>query len=256
MMRAVLTALLLASAAPARAQPTDGGVAPAKPIAAPLTLFVEPGRADLRLIVGVTNPTLQQHVKLWADHVVRELLHEGFTVVDDVKKPHDAEVKLAMAVNTTTHAANITLTIENEGKIVDVIEDVQRKLWQSDLAVGQLVGRFNHSPAMVAFGLKHHELPKIDQAKAHHETATHKFDLGEFDEAVKEWTAAYDLDAKPQFLYNIANSYRRKGEIENNVADLKRAQHFYRRFADNDKTADIKDVSHSIDVLLKKLEKK
>jgi tetratricopeptide (TPR) repeat protein len=251
-----IACVLVPLAAAAQAPPTDAGAPPPKPTATPLTLFVQPGRADLKVLVGQINPQLQQNVKLWTDHVVQVMLRQGFTVVDNPKKPHDAEVKLAIAVDTTQHAANITLTVENDGKIVDVIEEVQRKQWNSEPAVGQLIGRLNHSGRMVVFGQQHHAPPKADQAKAHHEAATHKFDLGQFDDAVKEWSQAYELDAKPEFLYNIGNAYRRKGEIEGSVADLKRAQHFYRRFSENDKSVDVKDAMHAIDVLLKKLDKK
>ena len=137
-----------------------------------------------------------------------------------------------------------------------MVEDVKRTLWNS-LSVAQLVGRLQ---PLAGDGRVRAEAPRAAQGRSGQgapRAATHKFDLGEFEEAVKEWTAAYELDPQAAVpLQHRQAGIRRKGEIENNVADLKRAQHFYRRFTDNDKTADVKDASHAVDVLIKKLEKK
>ena len=255
--------LLLAAPPLALAQRADGGAPfgpPRQPaVAKPFTLFVEPGRADLHLVTGAPpGPGLQQTVKLWSDHVVRVLLHNGFTVTDDPQKPADAQLKLAITVEPQQHLANITLTVEQNGQIIDVIEQPRQERWNSAIAVQALVDQLDHSGRLQHYAAKHHAPSPVEQAKAHHEAATKHFDLGQFDDAIKEWMAAYELDARPAFLYNIANAYRRKGEIESDAADLKRALHFYRRYSENDPKAasDAQEPQKAVEALLKKLEKK
>jgi len=227
-----------------------------RPVATPMTLLVKPGQVDVKTLVGVLNPGQQQAARLWSEQLVRALLRGGFTLVDDHKQKHDAELKLALGINAQMNLANIVVTVESNGQIVDVIEDLNRGKWNSDGAANALVGRIKNSQALVAFAQKRRGPSDQDKAKQLHESATKKFDLGLFDDAVKDWTRAYQLDPHAQFLYNIGNAYRRKGEIEHNAEDLRRAQHFYRRFADNDPAADIKGDLRDTDALLKKLETK
>jgi len=79
--------------------------------------------------------------------------------------------------------------------------------------------------------------PKV-AAKEHYAKGTSFYDLGRYDEAVKEFEAAYQLKNDPAFLYNLAQSYRQAGNHE-------RAVHFYKtylRYVPNAKNrADIED---------------
>jgi tetratricopeptide (TPR) repeat protein len=61
------------------------------------------------------------------------------------------------------------------------------------------------------------------KAKEHYEKGTTHYNLGRFDEAVDEFTKAFELYPEPVFLYNIAQSYRMKENWE-------RARFFYKRY--------------------------
>jgi tetratricopeptide (TPR) repeat protein len=60
-------------------------------------------------------------------------------------------------------------------------------------------------------------------AKEHYTRGTSFYDLGRYDEAIKEFEAAYQLKNDPAFLYNLAQSYRQAGNHE-------RALHFYKTY--------------------------
>jgi tetratricopeptide (TPR) repeat protein len=60
-------------------------------------------------------------------------------------------------------------------------------------------------------------------AKEHYARGTSYYDLGKYDDAIKEFEAAYQLKNDPAFLYNLAQSYRLAGNAE-------RALHFYRTY--------------------------
>jgi tetratricopeptide (TPR) repeat protein len=60
-------------------------------------------------------------------------------------------------------------------------------------------------------------------AKEHYARGTSFYDLGKYEEAIKEFEAAYHLKNDPAFLYNLAQSYRLAGNAE-------RALHFYRTY--------------------------
>jgi tetratricopeptide (TPR) repeat protein len=239
----------------ARAQQPTASPSP-RPTATPLTLFIKPGQAEVKALSGVLGPGQLQAAKLWSDQVVRALLRVGFTVVDDPKQKHDADVKLAVSINPQQNHANLIVTIEQGGKLVDVIEEFNRARWATDAAANLLANHIKGSPALVAFSQKRRGPSNLDKAKQLHESATKKFDLGMFADAVKDWTRAYQLDPHAQFLYNIGNAYRRKGEIEHNAEDLRRAQYFYHRYGENDPTVDIKNDLRETDALLKKLDGK
>jgi tetratricopeptide (TPR) repeat protein len=61
------------------------------------------------------------------------------------------------------------------------------------------------------------------KAKEHYEKGTTHYNLGRFDEAIDEFTKAFELYPEPVFLYNIAQSYRMKENWE-------RAKFFYKRY--------------------------
>jgi len=60
-------------------------------------------------------------------------------------------------------------------------------------------------------------------AKEHYTRGTSFYDLGRYDDAIKEFEAAYQLKNDPAFLYNLAQSYRQAGNHE-------RALHFYKTY--------------------------
>ena len=60
-------------------------------------------------------------------------------------------------------------------------------------------------------------------AKEHYARGTSYYDLGKYDDAIKEFEAAYQLKNDPAFLYNLAQSYRLAGNEE-------RALHFYKTY--------------------------
>jgi hypothetical protein len=62
-----------------------------------------------------------------------------------------------------------------------------------------------------------------EQARQHYETGTKQYDLGHWDDAIREFEKAYELRPDPSFLYNLAQAYRRKG-------DSKRALDLYRNY--------------------------
>src|SRR6478736_4808170 len=60
-------------------------------------------------------------------------------------------------------------------------------------------------------------------AKEHYTRGTSFYDLGRYDDAIKEFEAAYELKNDPAFLYNLAQSYRQAGNHE-------QAVHFYKTY--------------------------
>ena len=62
-----------------------------------------------------------------------------------------------------------------------------------------------------------------EQARQHYETGTKQYDLGHWDDAIREFEKAYELRPDPSFLYNLAQAYRRKG-------DSKRALDLYKNY--------------------------
>jgi len=60
-------------------------------------------------------------------------------------------------------------------------------------------------------------------AKEHYQRGTSFYDLGRYDDAIKEFEAAYQLKNDPAFLYNLAQSYRQAGKHE-------QAVHFYKTY--------------------------
>jgi hypothetical protein len=64
-----------------------------------------------------------------------------------------------------------------------------------------------------------------DDARARFDQGQKSYNLGKFDQAIAEFEAAYQLDADPVYLFNLAQAYRLKGSID-------RALFFYRRYVD------------------------
>jgi tetratricopeptide (TPR) repeat protein len=86
-------------------------------------------------------------------------------------------------------------------------------------------------------------------AKEHYNRGTSFYDLGKYNEAIKEFEAAYQPKNDPAFLYNLAQSYRQAGNHE-------RAVHFYKtylRYVPNAKNrADIEDKIKTEEQLIAK----
>ena len=75
-------------------------------------------------------------------------------------------------------------------------------------------------------GIAFAQSPSPDQQKKAEEAFTKgntAYNLGRFDEAVDQFTKAYEAWPLPDFLYNIAQSYRLAG-------NCKQAVYFYKRF--------------------------
>jgi hypothetical protein len=58
-------------------------------------------------------------------------------------------------------------------------------------------------------------------AKEHFINGQEYYDQGRYKEAIDEFEKAYDLDAKPLLLYNIAQAYEKLGSLKKSVAYLK-----------------------------------
>src|SRR3954467_4437432 len=60
-------------------------------------------------------------------------------------------------------------------------------------------------------------------AREHYQKGTAFYDLGRYQDAIKEFEAAYELKNDPALLYNLAQSHRLAGNAE-------QALHFYRTY--------------------------
>jgi hypothetical protein len=76
----------------------------------------------------------------------------------------------------------------------------------------------------------------VATARQHFEAGTRAFNVGEFDNAAKEYREAYKLKPDPSILYNVAQSYRLAKNTE-------QALFFYRSYLRNST-----DVSHRQEV--------
>src|SRR5687767_10417733 len=79
---------------------------------------------------------------------------------------------------------------------------------------------------MISGGIAAAQQPTPEQQKIAEEAfgkGNTAYNLGRFTEAVEHFTKAYEAWPSPEFLYNIAQSYRLAG-------DCKQSLHFYKRF--------------------------
>lgn len=85
-------------------------------------------------------------------------------------------------------------------------------------------------------------------AKDHFQKGTKYFDLGHFDDAVKEYEAAYEIKDEPVLLYNIAQAHRLANHF-------KEAVHFYKAYKRRMPNAPNRDeVNAKIDEIEKLIE--
>jgi tetratricopeptide (TPR) repeat protein len=64
---------------------------------------------------------------------------------------------------------------------------------------------------------------EMTRARAHFEAGRALYTLGKFDDALREFTSGYQLVPRPEFVLNLAQTYRRLGRFDE-------AQRLYRRF--------------------------
>ena len=64
-------------------------------------------------------------------------------------------------------------------------------------------------------------------AATHHDAGARLFEAGQFHEAISEFRKAYELEARPEFLFHIGRAYDRLGRSDS-------ALHFFRRFLSTD----------------------
>jgi tetratricopeptide (TPR) repeat protein len=87
-------------------------------------------------------------------------------------------------------------------------------------------------------------------AKEHYLRGTSYYDLGRYDEAIREFEAAYHFKNDPAFLYNLAQSYRQAGRPE-------QALHFYRTYLRYvPKPPNKADIEEKIEALEKQIAQK
>lgn len=58
------------------------------------------------------------------------------------------------------------------------------------------------------------------QARELYDKATDSYDHGNYQDALDDWLAAYDLSENPVLLYSIANAYERLGKLEETIDAL------------------------------------
>jgi len=89
-----------------------------------------------------------------------------------------------------------------------------------------------------------------EQARKHYQKGKQQFDLGKWDEAIVQFEAAYTLHADPNFLFNMAQAYRRKG-------DLQRALDLYKNYLiENPKSPDRSKIEERIQTLDKEMKRR
>lgn len=92
------------------------------------------------------------------------------------------------------------------------------------------------------------EADDVAAARLHYKLGTRAFDLGHYDEAVKEYEAAYEAKDDPALLFNIGQAYRLKGDFAaalrayksylHRVPDAENAEEVRSRIAELQKLAD------------------
>jgi len=73
----------------------------------------------------------------------------------------------------------------------------------------------------IAAQLVHADPGKVGEAKAHFKQAKAYQEAGAFARAVDEYKAAYELDPRPELLFNIAQAYRLAGDKKQALENYK-----------------------------------
>src|SRR4051794_865814 len=86
---------------------------------------------------------------------------------------------------------------------------------------------------LLALLIMTHAVPCLadkQKAKEHFESGRKKYDLEKFDEAIKEFEAAYEEEPSPVFLFNIAQGHRNIFQASRQGSQARTAVQFYRKF--------------------------
>ena len=95
------------------------------------------------------------------------------------------------------------------------------RLW---LALAMLIAGAAHAQSQDA----------IQRARTHFEAGRALYNLGNYTDAVREFSAGYQLAPRPQFLVNLGQCYRKLGGHDN----LVKARDMYQKFLDESPPAD------------------
>ena len=79
--------------------------------------------------------------------------------------------------------------------------------------------------------------PPRENAKAIFQDGERNFQLGKFEAAIEAYERAFNLDAQPAFIFNIALAHRRQYEIDGKLEHLLRARELYRNYLKLDPTS-------------------
>jgi Tetratricopeptide repeat len=77
--------------------------------------------------------------------------------------------------------------------------------------------------------------PAAKKSLDHYQKGRTAYDLGRFEEAIKEFEAAYETKPHPAYIYNLAQTYKQKG-------DHQKAVFYYRRYLKLEPTAKNREV--------------
>ena len=91
-----------------------------------------------------------------------------------------------------------------------------------------------------------------EQAKKHFINAKVFYELGQFGEAINEYNMAYLYEQRTEFLYNLAQTYRRQGEVKGSLESMRMARFHFELFLKKDPKSPYKK---DIEGLLKDLDK-
>jgi tetratricopeptide (TPR) repeat protein len=100
--------------------------------------------------------------------------------------------------------------------------------------------------------------PSPEQAKKHFQNAKIFYELGQFDDAVYEYNMAYMCEQRPEFLYNLAQTYRRQGEVKGSLEALKMARFHFELFLKKEPKSpykrDVESLMKDLDKEIKRVE--
>ncbi|MDV7390329.1 hypothetical protein RZS08_03195, partial [Arthrospira platensis SPKY1] len=68
------------------------------------------------------------------------------------------------------------------------------------------------------------------EAKQAFEAGSREYKLGNYEQAVALFERSYELSERPALLFNIAQAYARKYEIDDDVENLRKAKKLYANF--------------------------
>lgn len=241
-------------------------------------------RSDLQLAHQIHHDASRRELVFQ----LKELLKSaGFIIVTTPDSPHDLEVRAELDSNWDESfsaapgrcGGTATMHIEawSNGAKIDLVTTsvpfTGKWYCGEPLALYQLVVAALKEPALLDFARKHAApappkparapavatlpppaIPVEQQVREHHDKAKKAYDVGHFDEAIREWEAAYGLDAKPKLLYNLGSAYQHRGELTEKTADLKMARHLLERYQAEAKDVDVSDQLKEIDEQLRKLQ--